>query len=272
MKIGTNDIVDCKIGSTQVNKVYLGSNLVWLKDTGTDFLTNLVAYYSFDASNATDIHTGTHNGTIIGSPTFPSGKNGNCIDFGNDDALNYFTIADNNDFSFTNGGGVDVPFTMSMWINLSAFSMTGSWFINKRPEINTQNEYQLILLGSDLQMYKFDRDNSGIFQARSYAFSPSLSTWYHIVYTDNGSKNASGMKFYINGTLVTSSDISSGVYTGMPNGNTNIFVGTDAWAQAQTLKFKGKMDELAIWKNRELTSTEVTELNNAGAGKFYNTF
>jgi len=29
MKIGTNDIVDCKIGTTQVNKVYLGSNLVW---------------------------------------------------------------------------------------------------------------------------------------------------------------------------------------------------------------------------------------------------
>jgi len=33
MKIGTNDIADCKIGSTQVNKVYLGSNLVWEFDT-----------------------------------------------------------------------------------------------------------------------------------------------------------------------------------------------------------------------------------------------
>lgn len=36
MKIGTNDIVDCKIGSTQVNKVYLGSNLVWELDTALD--------------------------------------------------------------------------------------------------------------------------------------------------------------------------------------------------------------------------------------------
>ena len=31
MKIGTTDIVDCKIGTTQVNKVYLGNNLVWEK-------------------------------------------------------------------------------------------------------------------------------------------------------------------------------------------------------------------------------------------------
>jgi len=31
MKIGSTDIVDCKIGTTQVNKIYLGSNLVWEK-------------------------------------------------------------------------------------------------------------------------------------------------------------------------------------------------------------------------------------------------
>jgi len=36
MKIGSTDIIDCKIGSTQVNKVYLGSNLVWEKDTSYD--------------------------------------------------------------------------------------------------------------------------------------------------------------------------------------------------------------------------------------------
>ena len=31
MKIGSTDIVDCKIGTTQVNKIYLGNNLVWEK-------------------------------------------------------------------------------------------------------------------------------------------------------------------------------------------------------------------------------------------------
>ncbi len=31
MKLGANDVTDCKIGGTQVDKVYLGINLVWEK-------------------------------------------------------------------------------------------------------------------------------------------------------------------------------------------------------------------------------------------------
>ena len=49
MKIGSTDIVDCKIGNTQVNKVYLGSNLVWEKLGATlllDLYPNAAAAYS----------------------------------------------------------------------------------------------------------------------------------------------------------------------------------------------------------------------------------
>jgi len=49
MKIGSTDIVDCKIGTTQVNKIYLGSNLVWEKAGGTlllDLYPNSAAAYS----------------------------------------------------------------------------------------------------------------------------------------------------------------------------------------------------------------------------------
>ena len=48
MKIGVNDIVDCKIGTNQVAKVYLGSNLVWEKVVVSllldDYPNALVAY------------------------------------------------------------------------------------------------------------------------------------------------------------------------------------------------------------------------------------
>jgi len=50
MKIGVNDIVDCKIGSTQVNKVYLGSNLVWELGGGLD--SDVVAFIT--ANGITD--------------------------------------------------------------------------------------------------------------------------------------------------------------------------------------------------------------------------
>ena len=47
MKIGSNDIVDVKTGSTQVNKVYLGSNLVWQSFVGLlDSYPNAAAAYS----------------------------------------------------------------------------------------------------------------------------------------------------------------------------------------------------------------------------------
>jgi len=49
MKIGSTDIVDCKIGTTQVNKIYLGSNLVWEKAGGIlllDLYPNASAAYS----------------------------------------------------------------------------------------------------------------------------------------------------------------------------------------------------------------------------------
>ena len=49
MKIGNTDIVDCKIGSTQVNKVYLGSNLVWEKAQPLflDLFPNAAAAFSY---------------------------------------------------------------------------------------------------------------------------------------------------------------------------------------------------------------------------------
>lgn len=48
MKIGSTDIVDCKIGTTQVNKIYLGNNLVWEKASPLllDLYPNAAAAYS----------------------------------------------------------------------------------------------------------------------------------------------------------------------------------------------------------------------------------
>lgn len=33
-KIGTNDIVGCYLGSTEVEKIYLGSNIIYEKGSG----------------------------------------------------------------------------------------------------------------------------------------------------------------------------------------------------------------------------------------------
>lgn len=239
---------------------------------GTNFLTNLVAYYSFDGSNATDIHTGTNNGTVIGSPTFPSGKNSNCIDFGNDNNFNYVNIADSTDFSFTNGT-TDLPFSMSMWVNFQGFGSVGSWLINKRGATSGSDEWQFVYAGGRFIFNKFQFNNNGIAQEINSNTGFSTNTWYHVIYTDDGSGSIGSGRIYINGSLNVSSNSNiGGTYTRMNNGNSITRLGLNSWSTDSSFKHKGKLDEIAIWKNRQLTALEVTELYNSGAGKFYNTF
>jgi len=238
-----------------------------------NYLTDLVAYYSFDGSNATDIHTGTHNGTLVGSPTFPSGKNSNCIDFANNNNANYINIADSADFSFTNGTN-DVPATISMWVNFENIGDFGSWLINKRNATIGGDEWQMMYYENRLQFTKFQYNNNGIYQATQSSPSPFVfNTWYHVLVTLDGTSSVGSTKIYINGNLnVALDENSGGTYTGMNNGTSIIRIGLNSWSVNLGFKHKGKIDEIAIWKNRELNSTEVTQLYNAGAGKFYNTF
>jgi len=243
----------------------------------TNFLTNLVAYYSFDASNATDIHTGTHNGTVVGSPTFPSGKNSNCIDFGNNTNLNWVNIADSTDFSFTNGTN-DVSGAISMWVNFSAFSPIGNWLANKRGATNGSDEWQLAFIsGGGLNFAKFEYNNNSIVQSTTTATGLfSTGTWYHILITLDGTSSLGSTKIYVNGSLNVASDVNSGgTYTRMNNGTNLTRLGYGSWNNTSALidlKHKGSLDEVAFWKGVSFGATQATELYNAGAGKFYNTF
>ena len=228
-----------------------------------DFLTSLVGYYPFN-SNANDFSGNNYNGSSVGSPTFETGKVGNAINFGNDTVLRYINIPDNNDFSFTNGT-TDVPFTISLWVNFSSFSSTGNWLVNKRNATNGGDEWQIIYYQNRLSFWKIQFDNRNIYQGVGTGLNPFvLNTWYHICYTDNGSGLISGCKLYINGVLSNSIQYINGVYTRMNNGTAQIRIGQAGWDLSHIVKHKGLVDELAIWKNRELTPTEVLELYTKG--------
>lgn len=240
----------------------IAKNYIFGRKYGANFLTNLVAYYPLN-SNANDSING-YNGTQVGTPTFTSGKVGNAINFGNDATERYFDIADNDDFSFTNGT-TDVPFSISLCVNFSAFSVTGNWFVNKRNTTDGGDEWQIIYYQNRLFFYKFQFNNRNIYQGVGTGLNPfNINTWYHICYTDNGSGLISGCKLYINGVLSNSIQESVGVYTRMNNGTQPIRIGQAGWDLSPNLKHKGLIDELAIWKNRELTATEVLELYNKG--------
>jgi len=232
-------------------------------------LTNLVAYYTLNSitSDSTGLSpTGTATGV-----DYVSGISGNAARF--NATGDRVTIADNTNFSFTTGLGNDIPFSMSMWVYFTGFSSAFNFIINKRANTGGNDEWQLIRSNSDgnLYFYKFDRTNPAIHQTIRTSSAPfSLNTWYFITITDDGTKTVAGMKMYINGTLQTVSSAGTGSYTGMPNGTSGTTIGISNWDFANsTLQHLGYVEEVAIWRNRALTQTEITYLYNSGTGRTY---
>jgi hypothetical protein len=243
----------------------VAKNYIFGRKYGSNFLTNLVGYYPFN-SNANDLSGKGYNGSVINSPTYGTGKVGNAIDFVNDAVLRYINVADNNDFSFTNGT-TDVPFTISLWVNLTSFSSTGNWFISKRGLTSGTDEWQFAYAEGRLRFAKFQFNNNSIFQNIQSSLNPFLlNTWYHICYTDSGSGAIGSGKIYINGSLNAPINTNSGgTYTRMNNGTNVTRIGMNSWFPQETnFKHRGLIDELAIWKNRELNATEVAELYTKG--------
>lgn len=240
-----------------------------IQEEAINYLTNLVGYYNFNA-NALDFSGVGNNGTIVGTPTYSAGKVGNAINLGNNTAFNYANFIDYNDFSFTNGTN-DMPFTISVWVNTTSFaSSVGNWIFNKRDALSN-NEYQLLILNTGrLYFEKFSlglNSDSQLIQSTTVPLI-STNTWYNIIVTDSGSGNINDCKIYLNGSLLSVTRSTTGTYVRMINGTSNSRAGNAAWAttqsQGQTTKHRGLLDEMYIWKGREMTATEALNIYNKG--------
>jgi hypothetical protein len=239
-----------------------------------NLLPNLVAYWNFDG-NGTDSVNGVtpilqtnvtyNNDSILGTSAAITS------------ATAILRYADRDDFSFVNSTNTgDVPFSISCWVFFTGFSSIGNWFINKRTITTGGDEWQFNASGAvnRLNFSKFQFNNRFISQNVQSTLNPFvLNTWYHIVATDKGTANFNDMNMYINGVNVSDvrEDI-GGTYTRMNNGTGRL--GLFLLEQADdsrnsNTRHQGRLDEVAIWKNRELTPKEVLYLYNAGAGRTY---
>lgn len=227
------------------------------------YLDKLVGYYPFN-SNSLDFSGKNHNGTIVGSPTFSTGKVGNAIDFINDTNANYVDIPHTTDFNFSDATH-DYPFSMCMWVKFHEFSSLGNWLINKRGGTSATDEWQLMYYENRLWFSKFQFNNQGIYQTIQTSMSPfSLNTWYHIAYTDSGNNAVGSGKLYINGIENVELNANVGAYTKLNYGNSISRFGAFSWVFVGSIKHKGLIDESYIWKDRCLTPSEVLDIYNKG--------
>ena len=150
-------------------------------------------------------------------------------------------------------------FSVSFWANFS--STAGNVFAGKMAGTTAYTGY-LIYEGSG-QLYFLLASNYG---ASDYVQISTTSTynggWRHIVLTWNGTVtlDASNAKFYVNGSLVSDSDLQD-TLVGSASNAASFALGirqVDSWGP-----FVGGMDEVAVY-DKELSGGEITTIYNSG--------
>ena len=224
-----------------------------LQASGNPLWDGLLAYYTAD--NTPNDALGTYNGTLVNGATYGTGIINNGFSFdGVNDYVDLGNVLDNDGTS---------AFSISAWVYIN--NGTGSKSILSKIKASSPfNGFDLFV--SNRALHGYIGANSLTDGVYRYTFSTAItvSTWCHCVMTYDGSKTAAGMKLYVNN--VDSSSIQIDNFTGT---SSNAFTTNIGARESGAGSFmNGLIDEVGVW-NRELTSTEVTELYNSGAAKQY---
>lgn len=163
--------------------------------------------------------------------------------------------------------GVDEYFTMGNVLNMAddgsdAFSI--SFWIKSPNGANIQrfvskltpglDGYGIYQNGNIIYMLIGNYINNCLFNQYNWS-SLNNNTWHHIVWTYDGSQNASGMKLHLNG----GTNVLIGGTTNLPINSVNTTADLRIGDSGQL----GLMDEISFF-NYQLNQTEITSIYNGG--------
>ena len=221
--------------------------------TPSTLLNNLYAVYKAE-NNAND-SLGTYNGTAQGGLLYVSGKENQGFRFNGTNS--YVQIADNA-FSIHD-------FSLSLWFNPTSYSVDRTIFSNTNGDGNNVNTGYYLFCSSTGKLYFAVYGGTNSFVATYYEYTTlSINTWYNITITKTQNNQPI---MYINGSVVTPTITNYGGGTINPVYSFGAYtystpcIGAYLYNNASLKAAYGSSttDEIGIW-NRELTSSEVTEL------------
>ena len=210
------------------------------------------------APTLTDNGSGGNNGTMTNFSTFSTdvpvelfSRKSIALD-GVDD---YVEVADADNLSFGDGSN-DSPFSISTW-----WKMDNSNGFRAVQKYSSSYEYRINTIGSSgiLKCQLYDNSNTVYIGRKSdVGLSGYVGQWINVIVTYDGSSLSSGIKLYLNGSLLASTDDSNGSYTAMHNTTSVFRLGNLAGNYAD-----GLMDETAVF-NSELSASDVTAIYGSG--------
>lgn len=224
------------------NDLQDGDNVVVLGG-GIDAYTVLMIHANeADATAGTDIidsETSAKEITAVGNAQVDTAQ----AKFGTgsvyfDGAGDYLTLADSDDWYFTDG-----PFTIDLWIRYNGGTLQNKGICGQY--VDSNNYWGFALGGSS--KYVFEIKSGGASKAL-YTFSnttPSSGIWYHLCLIRNGTKVA----LYVDGIEAAPEAWSTTISTNeVPNLASVLSVGNCNFAGATEYYFKGWIDEFRISK------------------------
>jgi hypothetical protein len=211
--------------------------------------TGLIGWWPFNG-NAQDESGNENHGTVNGAVLTTNRYNQNNTAY-------FFDGKD--DFISTIYSGVleNQSRTFSFWINTN--SSEGQQVIGYGNQPPSGGEFN-VLLNQVCQGISVDIHDNYITYNHPSQFG--INTWNHVVVTYNNtiSDNIEGVRFYINGDLVSTSIACSNPVNKIINTlNSPIFLGK--YQSGDFAYVSGKLDDIGIW-NRALDSNEIKRLFN----------
>lgn len=207
----------------------------------------LVLYHDYRSGTAEDLSGRGHANTALSNVVF--NKDG--AEFNGTNA--YIQVTDATDLSFGNG---TTDSAMSIFAFFRKTKSSEGCYLASKGTSGTTGEYSLYCHPSGYQLdFGCYQLNSGNYILRRYNTTYPVFTHDFIVGTYDGSSAVAGIKIYRNGTQVDNSSITSGVYTAMSNGSSDLYIGRSPAGvyTRQTITSLGII-------NRVLTSAEIIAL------------
>jgi hypothetical protein len=215
--------------------------------------TNLIAHWKMNdnaASTTVADSEGSHNGTAQQNTNLISvaGKTTTALSFNG--SSDYIIVTNHADFT-----PALEPFSISAWVYITNKS---NFIIASKGVLAVDGEW-LFYLGGDgnFSLICIDNEATLCYIGRLYSQVLTENTWTHLVGTYDGGTTSASIKLYVNGSRVD--DLNN--QNNEDNFTTVRDVAHDVWiGRYDTSYANGRIDNVMIFKNKELTATEVTSL------------
>ena len=194
-----------------------------------------------------------NNGTLTNGPTYSSDNLGSLTFDGVND---YVTLGTP---SLLNG--VQVPLTICMWAKANSFgTFNVLWAADK--SLSGGGLYSLLRVDSGDLKYYTTTSGGGYQSNGATNLKPSTNVWNFYAVTVSGSITSPSVTLYLNNSSQT---YSYSTLSSSPNLTVNFRIGSSERTNGEF--WNGNISN-AIWYNRALTATEVTQNYNATKGRF----